>query len=75
METEAAQARTAIETAAAAVPQQVASQVAAVVESLGVPEARLPAQQANPPAKGEEFSHLKGLERAAAAINAQFATV
>lgn len=74
METEAAAARTAAETAAATVPQQVASQVAAVVESLGVPETALPAQQATPPAKGEDFAHLKGLERVAAAINAKFAT-
>ena len=75
LEQEAAAAQAAAtqaQAAAAEVPHRVAAQVAAVVETLGVPESALPAQQATPPAKGEEFAHLKGLDRAAAAINAKF---
>lgn len=63
---------TAAQAAAASVPQQVAAQVLSVVESLGVQESTLVAVQPEPP-KGQDFAHLKGLDRAAAAINAKFA--
>ena len=75
LEQEATAARAEAATAQAAVasvPQQVAAQVAAVVETLGVTEAALPAVQADPP-KGD-FSHLTGRDRAAAAFNAQFSS-
>lgn len=69
---------TALQQAEAAkdVPRQVASGVQDVVSGLGVEETALP-QSADLPAKGSagEFAHLKGRERAAAAFNAQLATV
>lgn len=67
--TAAAAAATAV---AASVPAQVAAAVADVVATLGVDESTLAPIQSEPPAKGQEFSHLKGLERAAAAINARY---
>lgn len=60
--------------AAASVPQQVAAGVADVVATLGVPEDTLAAVSAEPPKKSEEFAHLKGRDRAAAAFSSQFAT-
>lgn len=54
-------------------PQKVAAQVADVVSTLGVSEEKLVPVSETPAAKGQEFSHLKGRERAAAAFAAQFA--
>jgi len=54
-------------------PQKVAAQVADVVSTLGVSEEKLVRVSDQPAAKGQEFAHLKGRERAAAAFAAQFA--
>jgi len=69
----AQQATAAATTAAENVPQQVAAQVRDVVAGLGVEEEKLVAVQTEPAAKGDEFSHLKGRDRTAAAFAAQFA--
>ena len=55
------------------IQKQVAAEVVDVVSSLGIAEEKLAPVQSDPPAKGEEFSSLKGRDRAAAAFNAQFA--
>lgn len=54
-------------------PQKVAAQVADVLSTLGVSEEKLVRVSDTPAAKGQEFAHLKGRERAAAAFAAQFA--
>lgn len=69
----AQEATTAAAQAAAEVPQTVAAQVRDVVAGLGVAEEKLAPVQETLPEKSEEFSHLKGRDRAAAAFNAQFA--
>jgi len=66
-----AEAQAQLAAAEAQVPEQVAAQVAATVEALGVDLETLPAAQSEPAAKGNDFAHLKGLARAAAAFNSQ----
>jgi hypothetical protein len=72
---QAAASEAAAATAAAtaqAVPLQVAAAVRDVVASLGVQEDTLAPVSSEPAAHGEEFAHLTGRARAAAAFNAQF---
>jgi peptidoglycan hydrolase CwlO-like protein len=59
--------------AEAEIPKQVSAKVIDIVSGLGIEEEKLAPVLDTPAAKGEEFSHLKGRDRAAAAFTAQFA--
>lgn len=56
-----------------AIEKAVSEKVVDVVSALGVTEDQLAPVQSEPAAKGQEFAHLTGRERAAAAFKAEFA--